>query len=1011
MKNKLIVMMALALLLMVKLTAVTLEKGSGQLNKALIEHKDDKELLPVIIRMKEQNDAKDLYRKVRWLDKQERREVTIQALKKHSDTSQEEIKKYLNKLNKSEATDIKYLWITNIIGLKASVKTLQELDKRKDIESLEYDPMVDVLIYTENAYDKPVREGEREIAYNVEITKAADVWELGYYGEGAVVAVIDSGVNYDHEDLKNQMWISEKYPKHGYNFVRDNDDPKDDNGHGTHCAGTVAGNGNSGIKTGMAPGSKIMALKVLDSGGRGDQVKTIQSVEFAVENGADVLSISLGWVRPDVKMRASWRNTMDNVLSAGVVASVAAGNEGPGAASLRTPADVPPPWLHPDQTTIGDVSGVITVGATDRRDHMANFSSRGPATWISVPDYYDFQLNPGIGLIKPDIVAPGVDVNSLSHVSNTGYRTMEGTSMAAPCVAGIIALLISKSSYLVPEEVCQLIQEQAMVMAEQKNNASGAGRIDALNSVKMIDNYPRNEAKQAPLSLTFRWHTLFYDNYFFSLGTDNPPTNVVQGYETTEKRYELEQELEYDTTYYWRVDYEVDGQLKEGEVWSFQTIPTPHENFDSGDFELYDWKFTNTGNDTGDWEISDKYAFSGKYSAGSTNHGNNSTSMMFVTMEILEEGEISFYRKVSSELGFDALRFYIDNSVMGEWSGELDWKEMSYVVYPGIRTFRWMYSKDSMNSHGEDRAWIDDITFPAHPSPPVKYIPRDIQCSADFENINLSWEIDINEDINPVQFTFMGVFVYRSIDESEFIQAHGTLIKEMEFSEPFDRDSTYQYYIVAVYRDMGKFVNSDPSEIVEYRVNPALPAPLIEPAGGEYFEPVEVVLELQEEPEALIYYTLDGTEPNRESSLYQEAFIITESTILKARGYKEGCLPGEVAEAEYCFSSSVEQEFLVPLSTSLKVFPNPVSLSTTSRNDATVKVEYSLKTDYDSTEMNVYNIRGQLVKQLPINSRKGMHHINWNLKNENNKNVGSGLYFIRLSTQDERIDQRIMIIK
>jgi flagellar hook assembly protein FlgD len=122
-------------------------------------------------------------------------------------------------------------------------------------------------------------------------------------------------------------------------------------------------------------------------------------------------------------------------------------------------------------------------------------------------------------------------------------------------------------------------------------------------------------------------------------------------------------------------------------------------------------------------------------------------------------------------------------------------------------------------------------------------------------------------------------------------------------------------------------------------------------------------------------------------------------------------LPGEVAEAEYCFSSSVEQEFLVPLSTSLKVFPNPVSLSNTSRNDATVKVEYSLKTDYDSTEMNVYNIRGQLVKQLPINSRKGMHHINWNLKNENNKNVGSGLYFIRLSTQDERIDQRIMIIK
>ncbi len=151
--------------------------------------------------------------------------------------------------------------------------------------------------------------------------------------------------------------------------------------------------------------------------------------------------------------RQLFRQAFDNVLAAGVVSSVAAGNEGeqqglyPVPDNIRTPGDCPPPpWLHPDQTLTGELSSVICVGATNSGDGVAGFSGRGPCTWQSVSPYNDYPYPSDIGLIRPDISAPGVNIKSLAHYSNTGYESgWEGTSMATPCAAGIMALMLHKT--------------------------------------------------------------------------------------------------------------------------------------------------------------------------------------------------------------------------------------------------------------------------------------------------------------------------------------------------------------------------------------------------------------------------------------------------------------------------------------------------------------------------------------------------------------------------------------
>ena len=171
-----------------------------------------------------------------------------------------------------------------------------------------------------------------------------------------------------------------------------------------------------------------------------------------------------------------------------MIATVAVGNDGqmtmvPVPNNVRTPGNCPPPWLHPDQeVNAGALSCVVAVGAIDYSENMYENGSRGPVTWTDT-EFNDYPYNPNIGLIRPDICAPGVGVKSLDHDSNDGYNLKSGTSMATPCVAGVLALLLEKENSLSPAELCMTIETTAKKLTETKSNLTGSGLIDAFNAI------------------------------------------------------------------------------------------------------------------------------------------------------------------------------------------------------------------------------------------------------------------------------------------------------------------------------------------------------------------------------------------------------------------------------------------------------------------------------------------------------------------------------------------------
>ncbi|MCK4569809.1 MAG: T9SS type A sorting domain-containing protein, partial [Bacteroidales bacterium] len=132
------------------------------------------------------------------------------------------------------------------------------------------------------------------------------------------------------------------------------------------------------------------------------------------------------------------------------------------------------------------------------------------------------------------------------------------------------------------------------------------------------------------------------------------------------------------------------------------------EDWESGGFTTFNWQFAADA----PWEMCTTEPYEGTYCAQSGNIGDNQESELFLTIEVLADGDLSFYRKLSSEAEWDYLKFYIDYTIMGKWSGELDWEMVSYPVTQGLHTFRWVYEKDVYSSNGEDCAWVDYIVFP-----------------------------------------------------------------------------------------------------------------------------------------------------------------------------------------------------------------------------------------------------------------------------------------------------------
>jgi subtilisin family serine protease len=304
----------------------------------------------------------------------------------------------------------------------------------------------------------------REIVWGVEKIQADSVWSLGYTGKGVIVGVLDTGVSWGHQDLNDHLWEGGvSYPAHGYDFVNHDKYPSDDNGHGTHVAGIIAGDGTAGSQTGVAPDAQIMAIKVLNASGAGALTWIIEGLQFAIDHGADIINMSLGADSANSATKNYCRDMSRIAYITGVPLTVSAGN-GKGGGShyvipydITSPGDVPAPWYAPN----GGRNATMSVGATDAADVIANFSSYGPTQW-NTNIYMDY-LYPS-GLKKPEVSAPGVNIKSLLYNNMSGYTSMSGTSMAAPHLAGTMALMLEKNRFLTCRELDSIttVREESM---------------------------------------------------------------------------------------------------------------------------------------------------------------------------------------------------------------------------------------------------------------------------------------------------------------------------------------------------------------------------------------------------------------------------------------------------------------------------------------------------------------------------------------------------------------------
>ena len=423
-------------------------------------------------------------------DKSVRREKMINELKRHSQATQKDVMSVLKAEEKNgNVVDVKSYWLTNFINCKAKSDVIYQLASRSDIDLISINQEMEIVSDVTSGIDSRDVQSAT-IAQHLTQVEADKVWELGYTGKGVIVAVLDSGVNTEHEDLKDHLWNGNA--QHGYNVVNPGQAPIDDRSHGTHCAGIVCGDGTSGKITGAAPDATLMSIKLYDANSGLTLDRLTAGIQFAITNHADILSISQGWSNLSASHRTTLRNIFDNLLELDIVAVVAAGNDRqslstiPAPNNVRTPGDCPPPWLHPDQTTQGGLSSVVSVGAVDSDNVVSGISSQGPVTWQGT-SYNDYPYNPGMGLIRPDIAAPGNSIVSLDNETNNGYAIKSGTSMATPCVAGVMALMLEKNPELKPADLCRIIETTATKISNKKNNDTGSGVINALAAVQAVN--------------------------------------------------------------------------------------------------------------------------------------------------------------------------------------------------------------------------------------------------------------------------------------------------------------------------------------------------------------------------------------------------------------------------------------------------------------------------------------------------------------------------------------------
>jgi subtilisin len=295
----------------------------------------------------------------------------------------------------------------------------------KAVQALTNNPKVDFI-----EEDGKVQAIGQVTPWGIPHIKAIEVQQTGVIGSGIKVGIIDTGIDYTHEDL---------IVSGGATFVQGTIDYMDDNGHGTHVAGTVAALDNTVGVLGVAPNVHLYGIKVLDGYGSGSYSDVISGIEWAISNNIDILNMSLGGRSGSKTLQTA----VDNAYNKGMLLVAAAGNSG-----------------YDRKGTIGypaKYDSVIAVGAVDEQNNRADFSSVGK---------------------ELEIMAPGVSI--LSTILG-GYDLYNGTSMASPHVAGVAALVWDENPNFTNDQIRDALNETTNDIGD--SFSYGNGLVDALSAV------------------------------------------------------------------------------------------------------------------------------------------------------------------------------------------------------------------------------------------------------------------------------------------------------------------------------------------------------------------------------------------------------------------------------------------------------------------------------------------------------------------------------------------------
>jgi len=377
-------------------------------------------------------------------------------------------------------------YIVNMIKVTGDRKLMDELAARPDVARIDANPLVHTAL--PNPDGKQASFQPQGIEWNVAKVKAPDVWNLGYTGTGRVVSGADTGVQWDHPALKNHYrgWDGQQV-NHDYNWddaVQQTTYPNDPHGHGTFTVSEEVGDDGLGNQVGVAPGAKWIACRNMDAGGNGKPAWYTECFQFMIapwpigqpdkgdpSKAPDAINNS--WTCPPSEgcSTDTLHAIVDAVRAAGIVPVMAASNYGPNCSTIQEPPAI--------------FASAYDVGALDINNNIASFSSRGPVK------------ADGSNRTKPDVSAPGVNIRGA--VPGNGYQSgWSGTSMAAPHVAGAVALLwqanpalvgnVTKTESNLDHSATHLIDNQAVGNCRGplafQDNTFGYGLINLLKAVQ-----------------------------------------------------------------------------------------------------------------------------------------------------------------------------------------------------------------------------------------------------------------------------------------------------------------------------------------------------------------------------------------------------------------------------------------------------------------------------------------------------------------------------------------------